>query len=89
MKLMIKKWRKDRKITQAEMAKLLNVSRQTYINYESGSFEPSFITLVQISQILHTSIDDLLDNHPFTSADNKSTAKLVRDIEHVVGKYKN
>ena len=60
MRNKIKEFRKVKNINQEEMAKLLNVSRQTYIHYESGEFEPSFSTLIKISKILEASIDELV-----------------------------
>lgn len=54
--------RKKQKLTQADMAELLHVTRQTYINYENGTYEPNFDTLIRLSKILNTSIDCLLGN---------------------------
>ena len=84
----IKDYRKLKNITQEEMASKLNVSRQSYINYESGETEPSFETLKQISSILNVSIDDLLDNKPFSSQVNIYTEALIDEIENVINKYK-
>ena len=57
-----KEYRLKRGISVKTMASLLSVSRNTYTNYENGSYEPSFETLIKISNILNTSIDVLLDN---------------------------
>ncbi len=57
-----KLYRKKQKLTQADMAELLHVTRQTYINYENGTYEPNFDTLIRLSKILNTSIDCLLGN---------------------------
>ena len=70
------------------MANMLNVSRQTYINYESGSAEPSFETLIKISKILKTPIDDLLDNEIYPSERDNIKAKLIEDIDEVLKKYR-
>ena len=42
MKNQVKFYRNKRNLTQEQMANMLSVSRQTYINYESGEAEPSF-----------------------------------------------
>lgn len=57
-----KLYRKKQKLTQADMAELLHVTRQTYINYENGTYEPNFDTLIRLLKILNTSIDCLLGN---------------------------
>ena len=84
----IKEYRKKRGLTQDEMAKMLSVSRQTYINYESGEAEPSFNTLKQISRLLSTPIDDLLDNNIYPSERDKTKVSLINDIEDIIKKYK-
>ena len=67
---------------------MLSVSRQTYINYESGEAEPSFETLIKISSILKTSIDDLLDNEIYPSSRDETKQNLIEDIENVLKNYK-
>ena len=88
MKNKIKDYRKKRGYTQEEMASFISVSRQSYINYESGEAEPSFETLKLISKILKTPIDDLLDNEIYPSDRNELQKKLIDDIEKVISKYK-
>lgn len=65
MKNNFKYYRKKYGFTQGEIATKLHVSRQSYIKYENGECEPSFETLKEISRILNTSIDALLDNKMF------------------------
>lgn len=84
----IKEYRKLKNITQEEMASKLNVSRQSYINYESGETEPSFETLKKISIILNVSIDNLLDNLPFLKEPPVDIDALLKDIGEVLNKYK-
>lgn len=52
----------DNDIKQSTIAKLLNISQGAYAKYESGQREPSFDTLVKISNLFKVSIDDLLNN---------------------------
>lgn len=88
MKNQIKFYRNKRNYTQEQMANMLNVSRQTYINYESGEAEPSFETLINISSILKTSIDDLLGNEIYPSERDKTKEKIIEEIEKVLKDYK-
>lgn len=52
-------FRKQRGYTQAQMAELLEISRSTYTNYESGNRAPDFETLEHIGDILKCSLDEL------------------------------
>lgn len=81
----IKQYRKLKNITQEEMAALLNVTRQSYINYESGETEPSFETLKKISKILNVSIDELLDNKEYIKTDKLNS--ILNDLKNIIAKY--
>ncbi len=88
MKNKIKDYRKAKNIKLIEMANLLGVTRQTYANYESGEFEPSFDTLLKISKILKTSLDDLLNNELYPSKRDKKFNDLVNELQDYLDKYK-
>ena len=82
-----KEYRLKRGISVKEMASQLSVSRNTYTNYENGSYEPSFETLIKISKILNASIDALLNNVEFLSK-QKSTEELIAAIENITKEFK-
>ena len=82
-------YRNKRNFTQEQMAKMLNVTRQSYINYENGDTEPSFDILLNISSILKTPIDDLLNNEIYPSDRNSELTKLIKELETLLSKYKN
>lgn len=75
----LKNLRIDNDIKQSALAKILNISQGAYAKYESGQREPSFDTLVKISNLFKVSIDDLLNNSLTTKIDN--TLKLSIDYE--------
>ena len=83
----IKQYRKLKNITQEEMAALLNVTRQSYINYESGETEPSFETLKKISKILNVSIDSLLNNEEYIKSNNIKSDSILNDLKNIIAKY--
>lgn len=58
----LRELRKEKEMTQEEMAKALNVSTAGYGNYERGRTEPDIATLKRISAILNVSLDELLEN---------------------------
>lgn len=57
----IRSIREDNDITQEQMAKLLNVSQNTYSQYETGKIEWTASTLVKIADYFGVSVDYLLD----------------------------
>ncbi len=58
--------REDRDIKQKEIAKILNVSQNTYSQYETGTIALTAEVLIKLSQFYNVSIDYLLDqtNNP-------------------------
>lgn len=56
----LKNYRTARKLTQQDMADLLNISRVTYARYESGTHEPDIATMIRIGATLGVLIDQLV-----------------------------
>ena len=58
--------REDRDIKQKEIAKILNVSQNTYSQYETGVISLTAEVLIKLSDYYGVSIDYLLDrtNNP-------------------------
>ncbi len=53
--------REDRDIKQKDIAKILNVSQNTYSQYETGTISLTAETLIQLANFYDVSIDYLLD----------------------------
>lgn len=75
-----KKYRKQLGLSQAEIARRLGISRQTFNNYELGKREADYETLLKIAEELHTSVQDLLQDSDKTE---KSTP-IVNDRSAVI-----
>ena len=56
----LKELRAQKKATQEDMAKLLNIKRQTYSAYERGVSFPDVIALTKIAEFFEVSTDYLL-----------------------------
>ena len=56
----LKKFRTEKNITQANMSKLLGLTRSTYSLYELGRREPNIDTLKKIASILGVTLDELI-----------------------------
>jgi len=56
----LRKYRKQRNLTQTQVAMHLNIRRQTYSNYERDLRTPDPQTLSAIAVYFHTNVDTLL-----------------------------
>lgn len=56
----LKKYRKQKKMTQTELGAVLGYGFTAIANYESGRNEPSFDDLIRLAETLEVSIDSLL-----------------------------
>ena len=87
--------RENKKITQKELAKLINVAESTVSMYERGEREPSFEIAVRLANLFNVSIDYLLGRtddptppqQPSTSRTNIpswATKKDIRDFKRML-----
>ena len=58
----IKLYRENKRMTQNEVADILNVSPATISKYESGALEPNIESLKRLSELFDISIDELLSD---------------------------
>lgn len=58
----LKELRKQKHLTQAEVAKMLNVAVSTYSGYELETSEPSIAILKALSALYNVPIDFIIDN---------------------------
>ena len=59
MKTKIQDFRKERGVTQSELADAVDVTRQTIISLESGKYKASLILAHKLAQFFNVSIEDL------------------------------
>lgn len=79
----LKELRKNKNLTQQELADLINVNRVTYRNYETGLSEPKFRTLLDLSKIFNVTSDYLLgitDENDLEANHNKQIEQISRTI---------
>lgn len=74
----LKELRIEKKITQLQMAEILDTSKSNISKYESGSVEPNLETLAKISNFFDVSMDYLLRNE-ISKADNTSNRADISD----------
>lgn len=51
--------RKEKKISQAQLAQLLGISRQAVSKWENGQSSPDTINLIQLAEVLDTEVEYL------------------------------
>lgn len=56
----LKKFRKEKGLTQKELGERLGVKQNTFTNWENGKREPNLSTILKLAEILETTTDDLL-----------------------------
>ncbi len=59
MKTKIKEFRAKKNLTQEELAKKVDVSRQTILYIERGEYNPSLLLAMNICKILKCKVEDL------------------------------
>ena len=61
----LKQLRKSEGLTQAEIAKKLNLSRVNYTRYENGKVRPDYETIIKIADYYDISLDELFERKKF------------------------
>lgn len=77
----LKRFRKQKKLTQEELATKIGVIRATYWAYEKGSIMPPYEKLEQIADIFGISIDELMGRETDKSDISDDLARLIRKLE--------
>ena len=57
--------RKEKALSQSEVAEKLGISRQTLSKWENGKSCPDAMFVKKICELYHLSIDDLLENQSY------------------------
>lgn len=59
MQTRISQYRKERKITQEELADTVDVTRQTIISLENGKYKASLVLAHKIAQYFNVTIEEM------------------------------
>lgn len=59
MQTRIEEYRRQRKLTQSELADALGVTRQTIISLENGKYKASLVLAHKIAQFFEATIEDI------------------------------
>ena len=56
----LKECRKERELTQAQVASAIGISQQQYMRYETGYYAPSYENLIALCKFFNVSSDYIL-----------------------------
>lgn len=76
--------RKNKKLSQEQLAEEINVTRQTISNWENGKFYPDIDALVRISKYFNISLDDLLNYDDKVLKHLKDSTDVVKSNKHLL-----
>lgn len=92
----LKQLRENKKMTQKYLAKKLNVSSQTILNWENGIYEPNISQLIELANIFNVSIDYLVErkninmiNDICNELEKISKDDIINFIKSYLEHYKN
>ena len=74
----LKSIRRETNLSQKQVAEKLNISQQTYSDYENCKTEPSSDTLTEIAKLFDVSVDELLGREDFTPEERAAGAMATR-----------
>ena len=75
--------RKESTLSQAELARELNIKQQALAFYETGQRRVPLPTLIKISELLHASIEELLPIQQQTPRKRGPASKMQRQLEKI------
>ena len=85
----IREIRLAKKMSQVELARLLNVTKQSVSNWENDNIQPSIDILIKISKIFNVSTDYLLGLTPTNSINvDGLPTEFVSHLVQIIDDYK-
>lgn len=88
----LRELREEKKLTQSELAKFLNVSRASISAYENRTNDPSLDVLIKMADFFNVSLDYLLGRTPEKFNNNlipTNDADLISYLQSTIEKYKS
>ena len=77
----LKEARERQGITRVEAARRMNIPQSSYVRYEKGDRKPTHATIVQMAQVLETSVDYLIGE---SEDDNADTVLVFKNDEPIL-----
>jgi len=78
--------RKEQNISQLQLSRLLDVSRQAVSKWENDLTSPDTIRLIQLADVLNTDVEYLATGKHSTRSSSPQVVTVVRNVDRVVEK---
>lgn len=75
--------RRDRGLSQADLAERLGVTQANVSDYERGRYVPNADTIIQLAQILGVSADQLLGLKPSKTNGHRPPRRVAKRLEQI------
>lgn len=76
--------RKERGLTQTQLAEAMGISRNLLSNYELGRTHLTDESIIKLAEVLKVSADDILGlSHPKTISDEVPSIRFIRRIQRI------
>ena len=75
--------RRDRGLSQADLAERLDVTQANVSDYERGRYVPNADTIVHLAQILRVSADQLLGLKPSKANGSRHARRVAKRLERI------
>ena len=88
----LKECRNEKGLNQKEIAKQLNITQQTYIDYETGRTNPDIDSLIKIANILEVTTDYLLgrsDDFGNVNVTQKNSPELSSEEKQLLDNFRS
>ena len=83
----LKKLRKERGISQQQLARKLNITRTCLANYETGARQPDNSMLVRIADVFHVTVDFLVNRSSYRNLE--LSPEELNEFTHIKYKLEN
>lgn len=85
----IKKFRKENRLTQIELAKSANISRSYLADIENNRYNASVDVLKAIAAALDISLSEILDDSINNTLTIKNNTCITNDLKKIMDKFRN
>ena len=82
----ITKLRKEKNISQGQLAQLMDVSRQAVSKWENDLSSPDTIHLIRLADVLATDVEFLATGHSLEPEVKEKVVTVIQQVERVVEK---
>lgn len=81
----LKELRTSKKLSQYDIAKIINVAQGTYNGYETEKYEPNIQTLIKLADYYNVSLDYLVgrvygDDIGYLTPEQKTCVKIIKKL---------